>query len=249
MNPSPYPGTYPAPFASAHTRANIVKICLIVGAIVSGLMLLGESISLAIPPLSDNQEIGDNPMGFAITMLLLLIALPTVLVYVATVIFFCVWLYRSYDNLPAFGTPKRSLDHSAGWAVGSFFVPFINLVVPYRAVKEVWQKSIPMDEVILSAPSPPAAFPMWWMFWLLSSFVGNISFRLSFNEGVPENIATMVSIVASALSIIAAILAYTVVNEIDQRQEESSKKLRLGKFVGPPPAPTNIPMASTYMPQ
>jgi len=157
------------------------------------------------------------------------------------------WLYRSYDNLRAF-SPSRRLNHSPGWAVGSFFIPFVNLVVPYRAVKEVWQKSGSPDEALLSEPSPPAWFPIWWLFWLLASFAGNITMRASFDETVPESTATMFSIVASALSILAAVFAYLVVDAIDKRQEEISGKLKLGKISGPPPPPANLPMSDVVAP-
>lgn len=233
----PYP--YRAAFTSAHIRANIVKILLVVGAIVTGLSMLVEAVSLAIPPLTEDQEPGDNPMALAIGLLMLLVGILSILIYIATVIFFLIWLYRASDNLPAFGNSPRSLSYSPGWAVGSFFVPFVNLVVPYRAVKEVWQKSVPLDEVLLSEPSPPPWFPIWWLFWLLAGFSGNISLRLSFNESVPESTATIVSIIAGALSIIAAILAYVVVDDIDKRQEDTSRKLGLRKFLEPPPNPPN----------
>ena len=109
--------------------------------------------------------------------------------------------------------------------------------MPYRAVKEVWQKSAPPHEALLSESGAPATFPIWWLFWLLSSFAGNISMRVSFSESVPESTATVISIVAGALSIIAALFAYLVVDAIDEKQEETSGKLGLGKFSGPPPPP------------
>lgn len=232
MNPSPYP----ASFASAHGRALIVKILLIVGAVATGMSFLVELLSLAFPPLTDDQEFGDNPMGAVLVLIVFLLALLELVLYVATVVFFLMWLYRANGNLKAFN-PWARLDYSGGWAVGSFFIPFANLIVPYRAVKEVWQKSAPPDEALLSEPGPPAIFPIWWTFWLLSAFAGNISMRLSFNENVPQKTATIVSIVASALSVIAALFAYLVVDEIDKKQEETSGKLRLGKLSGPPPPP------------
>ena len=234
MNPSPYP----APFSSAHGRARIVKILLVVGAIATGLLLLAEAVSLAFP-LTDEQELAENPMAIAIVFIVFLIAVFSLIIYLATIVFYLVWLYRAHDNLRALN-PSRRLDHSPGWAVGSFFIPFVNLVVPYRAVKEVWQKSEPQDEAFLAEPETPAWFPIWWTFWLLSSWAGNISMRLSFNETVSESTSTLISIVASALSIIAAVFAYIVVDLIDQRQEESSARLRLGRFTGPPPPPTNL---------
>ena len=239
MNPSPYP----APFTSAHVRASVVKILLIVGAVAAGMSLLTEALTLAFPPLTDDQELGENIMGAALVFITLLVAILEFIVYLTTVVFFLMWLYRAYNNLRAFD-PNRALDSSAGWAVGSFFVPFVNLIVPYRAVKEVWQKSGPPNEAFLSEPSPPAYFPIWWLFWLLSSFAGNISRRVSFNENVPESTATIISMVAAALSIVAALFAYLVVDAIDKRQEETSRKLNLGKFSAPPPALADLPNQS-----
>ena len=243
MNPSPFP----APFSSAHVRANIVKILLIVGAFVTGISLLAEALSLAFPPLRDDQELGDNPMGVALVLIVFLLALIEFFIYVATIVVFLMWLYRAHDNLRAFDRSRR-LDYSPGWAVGSFFIPFVNLVVPYRAVKEVWQKSGPPDEALFAEPNPPAWFPLWWTFWLLSSFANNLSFRLSFNEKVSESTGTIISIVASALTIVAALFCYVVVGEIDKRQEETSKNLRLGKFSVPPPPPANMRMSDVVAP-
>ena len=65
--------------------------------------------------------------------------------------------------------------------------------------------------------------------------------RVSFNENVSQQTATRVSIVASALSIVATVFAYVVVDAIDKRQEETTQKLKLKEFTGPPPPPTNLP--------
>lgn len=243
MNPIPHP----APFTSAHGRALIVKILLVIGVIVTAGALVAEAVSLVFPPLTEDQEFGDNPTGLAVGLILFLVGMLEIIVYLATVIFFCIWLYRAYANLRAFN-PGRRLDSSPGMAVGSFFIPFANLVLPYRAVKEVWQKSGPPDDALLSEPSPPAWFPVWWTFWLLASFAGNISLRASFNENIPEQTATVISIVASALSVVAGLLAYLIVDLVDDRQEEASGRMRLGKFSGPPPPPTNVPMSEVAAP-
>lgn len=229
MHPSPYP----ALFTSAHIRARIVKILLIVGAVLSVFTFCAEVISLSFPLLGDDQEIGDNPIGAALMLLIFLLAVLELLIYVSTVIFFCVWLYRAADNLRAFN-PWNRTDNSPGWAVGSFFIPFVNLVVPYRAVREVWQKSATADDLLVSTPRPPVTFPVWWLFWLLASFAGNASMRASFDERVAESTATIISIVASALFIVASLCAYMVVDAIDKKQEEAARKVKLGEFAEPP---------------
>jgi len=144
------------------------------------------------------------------------------------------WLYRSYCNLPAFGTPRRNLNYSPGWAVGSFFVPFANLVIPYRALKELWQNSIPGDENFFGEISPPSWFPLWWGFWVVSNIVGNIYFRIAFNENISREVITGVGVISDSLSIVAAVFAVAVVGDITKRQEEASVKMKLGRHAGPP---------------
>lgn len=233
----------PAQFTSAHVRARIVKILLTVGAIAAGMSLLAEAFSLAFPPLGEGEDPGANPLGAVMTLITFLLALFEIIVYLATVVCFLMWLYRAYNNLRAFDSWSRP-DYSAAMAVGSFFIPFANLVLPYRIVKEVWQKSGTADEGLMSEPNTPAFFPIWWLFWLLASFAGNISTRLSFEGKVDESTAAIVSVIAGGLAIIAAVFAYLVVDAIDAKQEETSGKLKLGKFSGPPPPPADLQMSN-----
>jgi hypothetical protein len=159
MNPSPYP----VPFTSAHGRARIVKLSLLVGAVATGLSLLAEGVSLGFPPLTEGQELGDNPIGAAVSLAIFLLALVEFVIYWATVVLFLMWLYRAYDAVRVFN-PWNRLNYSRGLALGSFFIPFMNLIVPYRVVKEIWQKSGTPDEALLSEPNPPGWFPAWWLF-------------------------------------------------------------------------------------
>jgi hypothetical protein len=217
---------------------------LIAGAVATGATLLAEAVSLAFPPITEDQELSDNPMGVAVIFLVFFLGLLDVMIYITTVVFFLIWLHRANSNLKVFN-PWTRLEHTAGWAVGSFFIPFVNLVVPYHAVREVWRKSLPPDEVYLAETSPPASFPLWWLFWLTSSFANNLSFRLTFNETVSEQTATIVSIAAGALSIVAAVFCYMVVGAIDKKQEAAAAKLNLGRVPGPPLPPRLPPEGAT----
>ena len=243
MNPS----LSPAPFNSAHFRAGITKILLAVGAIAAGISLLAEALSLALPPLTEDQELSDNMMGAAIALVIFVLAILEFIIYITTVVFFLMWIHRAYKNLRALN-PANRLDYSPGLAVGGFFIPFANLFIPFRVVKEIWQKSWPADEAILYAPSPPATFALWWTFWLLASFGGNITWRFNFDEHIPESTKTMVSIVAGALSILAAVFAYLVVDAIDKRQEETSRRENLENPSGPPPPQTFPPVSDVVAP-
>ena len=236
MNPSPLTPQY----NPAQTLARIVRLLLVVVAIVSGLSLISSGVAFLLPPFTGEEEFGENLGGLALALLDLGIALASFLVYLASAIFFLVWLYRSYRNLPAFGTPARNLNYSPGMAVGSFFIPFVNLVLPYRAVRDLWRNSLPADEAFLGPTSPPSWFPLWWFFWLMSGFVSNLYLRLLASNRVDSTTVDLIGVVSDALTIIAAVFAIAVVAEIDQRQAETSSKMKLGNYPPPPILPSSI---------
>ena len=151
-----------------------------------------------------------------------ILALLQVPVFLATSIVFLVWLNLSYKNLhvlrPSF------LNFSSGWAVGYWFIPFLNLWKPFQVVREVWWESdpeIPQDQMFLteSLHSAPTYMGVWWAFWLGSNIANNIAGRMFDLEGT-ANIAAagVVFVVTAMLSITAAILAIMVVRDITSRQ-------------------------------
>jgi len=46
------------------------------------------------------------------------------------------WMHRAYRNLPALG--EQAMRWSPAWALGGWFVPFANLVIPYLCLRELW---------------------------------------------------------------------------------------------------------------
>jgi uncharacterized protein DUF4328 len=197
-----------------------------------------SALELVFPTLAPEDELQENPGGLVVALLQLGVGSLQALIYIATAVCFLMWLYRAYRNLPSFGTPSQNISYSAGWAVGSFFIPFVNLVVPYRAIKELWRNSSPTN-AFLGSTSPPSWFPLWWLFWLLSNFASNIYFRMAFREDISREVTAIGGVITDALTIIAAIFAIVVVEEITGRQEEASTALGLGQSpTYPPPPPT-----------
>lgn len=225
------------PYRSGHARAVAVVALLATGIAVDALGASATALKLATGNVSDPRSEELTVYDF----IDLGVGLVQILIYFSTVVAFCVWLYRVHKNLIPLGHPKHSLQHSAGWAVGSFFVPFVNLVVPYRALKEVWVKSDPSvtaDNFVPSyEPSPPTIFPAWWTFWLFSNFANNIALRLHLRaETIPAvTAATYFDLLGDILSVPAAIFAIAVVRSIDRRQEERSRQVYPHGNVPPPP--------------
>lgn len=140
------------------------------GAVLSLGSALLSVLQLFSPELftTGDEEISDAGV-LVVALLELGLGLIYLVVYIATIVIFLMWLYRSYENLPTLEYPGTELVILRGWAVVSFFIPFVSLVVPYRAMRELWTKSLPNYNEMLSDPGPPAFFPLWWAAQFLKS--------------------------------------------------------------------------------
>ena len=233
-----YPSTnaFQGSYKSTHKRAQIVRLLLIIGAALNGAGLCFFILHYLSPGTTITEDTTD-PITIILALMEGGIALMGVGVFIATIVFFLMWMYRSIENLPAFGPGRGPSAYSSGWAVGSWFIPFVSLVVPYQATKELWNKSVPNTGSFFSSLSPPVFFPVWWLFWLLSNFVSNAYFRLTWNEQLAPETDALVGAVSSILNIVAALLAMKVVKEIDTQQTESAKLIGQEATTAAPPLP------------
>ncbi len=140
--------------------------------------------------------------------------------YVVTAVGFLMWFYRVHRNLPALGA--TNLDYSPGWAVGSFFVPFLNLFRPYQVMSEVWKHSRVGPE-----SGATALVGLWWGAWIINGVAGQVSFRLGLNaESLGDLIAsTWMDLGLCLISPIAALLAINVVRTITRMQDERHENM------------------------
>ncbi len=232
-------------YVPTQRRARLVVILLIANAALSLISALTAVFGLFFPLPAEGEEVAE-PIGLLVALLQVGIAVLHFVVYVATVVVFLMWMYRSYENLPSFGVPPRDLKYSSGWAVGSFFVPFVSLVVPYRAMKELWNKSVPDTGTMFSDLSPPAFFPLWWAVWLISNFANQLHLRLELQGNIAPETSYILTIVIGFIDILAAVLALSVVREINEQQVESSKLVapELLNHQSPPMPPTFDPLTS-----
>ncbi|HJQ33520.1 MAG TPA: DUF4328 domain-containing protein [Pyrinomonadaceae bacterium] len=241
------PSTQPAdglvasePFVSAHGRAMVV-LALFGAYIVIMLCSIGLSLMrLTMAPVvlggggPDEQFTLDELLQF-------FVGLGNVLVYVALVVAFLVWLHRASKNVPALGNQKSKVEFTPGWAVGWFFIPLANLVMPYRAVREVWEKSDPAVRTeadrLFTPPSSGGLLLAWWICWIASNVASNIAVRLQADARTADAVRALsgVMIFSDLLDILAAVLAFLVVRGLDRRQRERSRNVTYLPHRPPPP--------------
>jgi len=70
--------------------------------------------------------------------------------------------------MDAIGPPYRRWG--TGWAIGAWFVPFLNLWRPKQIVNDVWNSGLPARH------GQPLWLHLWWVGWLISNILGRIAF-------------------------------------------------------------------------
>jgi hypothetical protein len=157
-----------------------------------------------------------------------LIGILQLLIYLATGIMFIIWFRRAYRNLVAWGT--ESLRFEAGWTVGGWLVPFLNLVRPKQIMNDLWRATDPelpvQPGIAWKQVRVPLLVHAWWLLFLLSLAVGVVASNLRGEASTLEEFgsASIVTLLSDALILPAAVLAFLVVNQITQRQRERAKQ-------------------------
>jgi hypothetical protein len=127
--------------------------------------------------------------------------------YGAAGIAILMWIYRANWNVRQLGA--KDMRFTPGWAVGWFFVPFLNLWKPYQAMREIWMASA--SPANWHAQPVPLLLHVWWFLWVGSALLSQVAFRLylkaqTIDAFISANMLTMTADAAEIITAIAAIL-------------------------------------------
>lgn len=189
--------------------ATICMIYVLVSAAETAGFLSFPKFSDPLAPVSSDAEL----RLIQFTAIVSLIGLPVILL---TGIFVCKFMYRANSNLRHFGI--QGLTVTPGWCCGYWFVPIINLVKPYQAMKEIslasehggnWQNEVG------SAP-----FGWWWFGWIGGSLLARVESRLpaTIDPGVWLLVLTWSSTILLGL---AGFCLIKLVRQIERDQYEN----------------------------
>lgn len=143
------------------------------------------------------------------------LALLHIVLYIITACVFGRWIYLAHRNLLALDA--RYLRFGPGWAVGCFFVPIVNLWAPYQAMRDLAKASRSPRQWELE-DTPPAII-IWWVFWLISEFMGRGMFSGQTVQD-PSALAAL-GLISAVFSIPLYLLALYIVRRIRRDQSES----------------------------
>ncbi len=217
-------------FWSAAGAAVLLLVAVVNQRVLVEDVLSGEFVTF------DEATTADN---FVVAAWLLCLALS-----VALGVLVIVFLWRASKNLQAWGRTGARLG--PGWSIGSWFIPFANLVMPVLIIQDLWRGSDPAagrDEW-RGRVSGSVLVGFWWaswiVMWLLGNATGNTSETDTFNQTADalrlESTTSMAFAVAFGT---AAVLAANVFRTLGRRFDV----LR-----GLPPIPAVPPRSSTPPP-
>lgn len=122
----------------------------------------------------------------------------------------CRFTYRTMRNLHTVQSPVAKI--SPGWAVGYYFIPFVNFAMPANAMSQIYHGTHAAvgDESRHASP-----IPLWWSCWLLRGVAESIADRSGL-LGLP-----LYSLYAASLllGIAAAVALIRMGGRVADRQE------------------------------
>nr|WP_298929211.1 DUF4328 domain-containing protein [uncultured Erythrobacter sp.] len=182
------------------------------------------SLSLAVW-LGSYTQFVESPLMLAVSGLA---AVANLIAYPLSVIAVLVWIFLAHGNLHRAGVD--SLNYTPAWAALSFFVPVANLFVPFKAMRELANRSAgePME---LAEADVDEVFS-WWGCWIGSMIVGMIVLYTMLVTIVPWLWMTtpfwatqVILILASALTAGSAFFLIKTVKRITDDQMNGSVAL------------------------
>jgi hypothetical protein len=177
------------------------------------------------------------------------VALLVGAVYVSAIVLFIRWFHRAYSNLPALRTEPR---FKRGWAIGGWFVPILWFWRPKQIANDIWRGGFPSPQPLeITKTDVPSLLGWWWAAWIIGGLVYTRSTRAYLNTPAASDAgftamlgdldgardiryAAILDVVASAIDIVAAVLAILVVRELTSRQLGRARAL--GTAPDPVPA-------------
>jgi hypothetical protein len=136
-------------------------------------------------------------------------------IYIISAIVFLFWIYRASNNAHSL-YPQKNFKYTPGWCVGSYFIPFMNVVWPWFAMDEIWLSSSNHKSSLIS---------VWWLTFLFMNILDNVgSHQTPIHTISDMQIYFVCSVLTQICGIVSALTAIVIVRKINEYQTHSSQK-------------------------
>lgn len=135
------------------------------------------------------------------------LAVATVGLLLICAILTLIWIHRAMSVAHEL-TPTLTI--SPGAAVGWWFVPLANFVLPFQAMREIWEGSAPDDDT----GSGNALLGIWWAAWIVRAVAGGL--QRVFAEDIEMTLILLLT--AGLAGIASAGLLTVIIQRINRMQ-------------------------------
>lgn len=202
-------GTWQSPgYRSSATRGRAVVAAVGATVIASAIAVLVDLYGVAIVAAAEDGTLTlDDATAF--DNLTASVALVQVGLLLASAVTVLAWLSRVVENVPPLtgGTPRRSPRGAIGW----WFVPFANFVVPYQVVSDAVRRLRTGDERAERFLLP------WWTTWVTLNVVGGVLFRLPQDTLDELRAGFILTAILDALYVASGALLVLIVRAVEWR--------------------------------
>ena len=138
-------------------------------------------------------------------------------------------VYRLNRNTWALGVEE--IRFRPGWSVGVWFIPFVNLVLPYMVLAELWRANNPTAEATGWRRGPRNGLILVWWLSLIFTLVFDqiVAERMVEAEELDEILnADYWTVVSDLLWIVTLPMAILIVRRLGERQQLKADRLGIG---------------------
>ncbi len=140
------------------------------------------------------------------------------IVFIGSMVRVGMWIHRAHKRLQDAGLV---LEFTPGWAVGWYFVPLANLIMPHRAMKELWTLSHGQRDGIKSEDD--SLLNRWWNAWLFGNIAPIVAGRLiTSDSSAAINAGFVLYALGSAVTALSAILLIKIIRSITSAHENGA---------------------------
>jgi hypothetical protein len=216
----------PESYIPLRGRAQAVTVVFVIMAVVCAVAVLSDFLELRLmndiiagEEVTDAEATANDDRQQTIGYLQRIIGIACAVVFIR-------WMYGAYRNVDAVAAPERRYAH--GWAIGSWFVPIMNLFRPKQIVNDIWRAG----GTDVQDAQPGGLLLAWWLLFLASRIVSVVAGN-AMNADTAEELrtGTVEFIVSDAMLVVAAVLAILVVRQATDRLDAKAAAV-----TPPPPA-------------
>jgi tRNA A-37 threonylcarbamoyl transferase component Bud32 len=208
-------------------RANsaIIWIWAVLGLEIANIII---SFITMVVLIEMNYSYGGGDLFSVVEALSGLIGILYFIAFLISAITFIKWFRRAYFNLHQI---NNNLTFTEGWAAGSWFVPIVNILRPYRIMKELYLKTINFLKNSGRTPIQKTKtnhLGWWWALWLISGFLSYLTVRLSLYDYYDIDYLIGISfldIITGLVSIPLAIITVKVIKRYSALEDDLRKSV------------------------